>query len=266
MTSHKALPMIAALSVLFQLGCKHDKPTESYMQAVRAALGADFKDCQVFSTPTDNFGLGSAYLTTSTDEVLSSSNFLCDSWYCIGKHNRVPTDRKQWLDFDGAAAIGGGAPITLASNQSRELAFRGALPQIAKILEVSGSISDKDVTSVDVSFGTIIKRDLRRPAYLPKARKALPEFNEGFTNGRLTVIVGDAIAESLKVKVTLEDTKAAQLGAKLGKDFDNKIFKGADFDFKVSSDGKSKYDFEVLHPVVICRVPKAQQTGGQLEA
>lgn len=239
---------------------------------ISQALGEDFEAYQAFSYPTNNFGLATAYTPQNGGTTPSDSDFLCDTWNCIGiADDKVPTDPKTLLALNGFAAVGGdGGIISLTEKEQRDIALNVALPEIYKVINVAGGFEKGHVTNTTMTLGRAHPRKLRRKVMADHINKlpASDPMKQAFVNGDLVLVVADVVIDAMKVDVEVTSTGKQSLDAALGKDVGGaagKVLGNAKLALKVTSSTDGKYSFEVSRPVIIKRLTKRQPGAGLLE-
>jgi hypothetical protein len=237
---------------------------------VRDSLGDDYKDYSSFSYPTNNFGLLTLYTPSGGSEKVYDRDFLCDMWNCIGvADNNIPADQKKALAMNGYAAAGDdGAAITLTEKESKTIALDATLPEIYKVLKLSGSVSNSSVVETDLKLGRAYPRKARR-AELSQYLNNLPAGDKrkvAYLKGDLLLIVADVVVDSIQVTIKADSDLSAKLDAAIGAPVGNagKIFKDASMSVKATSSTKGTYTFEVTKPVILMRLAKKQPAGGEL--
>ena len=113
MSSLRLLPLLALLTVSTACKTDYNRITVSKMKDL---VGDQFDSHRWFSSPTDNFGVGTAF---ASRERFAQQVSICDSAYCLGV---TPTDFSQWLDLGGFAGVGNAGPtITLSTEEKTKL-------------------------------------------------------------------------------------------------------------------------------------------------
>lgn len=262
--------LVVALFVALA-GCNGNDYNGVMTKKIRAALGDDFKDYITFSYPTSNYGLITAYESLGGNSAPKNEDFICDMWNCIGlPDTQVPDSNAAQLSMNDFASVGrNGAVISLSDTEQRELSLKAALPEIYGVLKVGGSVSDKNVTTVDMKLGQAWPRLLRKQKMLDYISSLgnTTLLKKSFQQGTLILIVGDVVIESMKITVTVDASGAEAIDAALGPGplpVGGKIFKDASVEVKASQTAKGTYTFEIVRPVVVMRLAKRQPGAGVL--
>lgn len=229
-------------------------------KAIKKAIGSDLKGYQVFSYPTDNFGL-----ITSYEFGVSDVNFLCDMWNCIGFKN-PPSEKSEWLSLNNFAAIGSGGSIELSETKQQKVALNVILPKIYDIVGVDGGLSAEKTTDITITIGKAYLRKLRRDEIVNYINNSgdSSSIKKAYNNGNLVLIIGDCIIEDLTVTVKVDNATAAKLDSKIGNSATSAVFKDVSLTVNVEKNVTGSYTFKVEHPIIYARLAKKQPSAGTL--
>jgi hypothetical protein len=251
-----------ALAGLAVAGCANDY-AGIMKKKLRAVYGEDFKGYVWSSYPTDNFGLVTSYRDSKGD-----ADFICATWGCL--RQPPPADPVALLKINGYAEPGGGGKVELEDKSSSSISGSAVLPEIYKILKISADASaTKDVTT-SIALGRSYKRLLDRDM-MQRFLRDLPAdtpLKSAFSQGRLVLIVGDVVVDSMSITISVDANRNGKLAAELASALDGtvgKLLKGAKFDLTVKSADKGKYTLEIKNPVILAVLAKKQPEAGQLE-
>jgi len=234
--------------------------------AIKAQLGNDLKGYQVFDSPTDNFGLITTYKKNTKD-----ANFECDMFDCIGVTAPSSLDQN-WMKMNGFAATGdNGRTINLSQDVQKELGITAVLPKIFKVVGLSTSFTDEQISHLDLTLGKVYFRKLRKTpmqGYLMGLDKESRHYKL-FNSGQMVLIVADVVIESMDVEITLKDTSATAIDTKFGWSGNTvaaKILDSAALGIKITKQSAGKYKFTLSHPVIFARLAAKQPKAGELGA
>jgi len=265
----RIFPRLVLVICIPLLVCSCKTYNEIMKSTVRDNLGSDYASYDYFSYPTNNFGLITAYKPAAGKPSSSDEDFLCDMWSCIGvADNAIPADPKANREMSGFAAVGGNGPIiTLTEKDQRSVAVKGALPQIASVLNLAGSVSDSNVKTITMTLGRAYPRKLRRDKMIEfmSSLPATSPMKVAFLNGDLALVVADVMIDSMKLSVSVDSSTAASVDAAMGQSV-SKVFSNASLSVNVSKQSTGTYTFDVTSPVIISRLVKHQPGGGVLGA
>lgn len=234
-------------------------------KAIKKAIGSDLKGYQIFSYPTDNFGLITSYENSVSDE-----NFLCDMWNCIGVNN-TNTENLDWLKLNNFAGIGSGGTIELSQKKKTKVAIDIILPKIYDVVGVTGGFKKESTTEINITIGKAWLRKLRRDEIIEYINKLdnTKSVKRAFNNGNLVLVVADCVIENITVSVKVDQETASKLDAKLGvtgTSVATKIFQDMSLSVVVERTSSGTYTFKVSHPVIFARLSKKQPGAGSLGA
>lgn len=261
----KILFVVFILSII----CWTESFAQSYNRimgrAVKKAIGSDLKGYQIFSYPTDNFGL-----ITSYENSVSDTNFLCDMWNCIGV-NDVNSGSSNWLSLNNFAGVGAGGTIELSQKKKTKVAIDIILPKIYDIVGVSGGFKKEQTTEINITIGKAFLRKLRRDEILQHINSLdnTKSVKKAYNNGNLVLVVADCVIEDMSVSVKVDQEISTNLDAKLGitgTSVATKVFQDASLSVKVEKTSSGTYTFKVSHPVIFARLIKKQPGAGTLGA
>lgn len=247
--------------------------TESFAQnynkimgkSIKKAIGFDLEGYQIFSYPTDNFGLITSYENSVTD-----TNFLCDMWNCIGV-NDANSKSANWLTLNNFAGVGGGGTIELSQRKKTKVAVEAVLPKIYDVVGVTGGFKKERTTEINITIGKAYLRKLRRDEitnYINNLDNT-KSVKKAYNNGNLVLVVADCVIENMSVSVKVDQETAADLDAKLGisgTTIAAKVFQDLSLSVKVEKSSSGTYSFKVTHPVIFARLTKKQPGAGSLGA
>lgn len=234
-------------------------------KAIKSAIGSDLKGYQIFSYPTDNFGL-----ITSYENSVSDANFLCDMWNCIGV-NDANSGSADWLRLNNFAGVGGGGTIELSQKKKTKVAVEVILPKIYDVVGVTGGFKRERTTEINITIGKAYLRKLRRDIiseYINNLDNS-KSVKKAYNNGNLVLVVADCVIENITVSVKVDQETAASLDAKLGVTGTTvaaKVFQDASLSVSVEKSSSGTYTFKVSHPVIFARLTKKQPGAGSLGA
>ncbi|NWL03616.1 hypothetical protein DM790_22585 [Flavobacterium collinsii] len=234
-------------------------------KAVKKAIGSDLKGYQIFSYPTDNFGL-----ITSYENSVSDLNFLCDMWNCIGVNDET-VDSENWLKLNNFAGVGGGGTITLSEKNKTKVAVDVILPKIYDVVGLTAGFKKDQTKEINITIGKAFLRKLRREPIIDyiNSLNSDKSLKKAFDNGNLVIVVADCVIESITVSVKVDQVIGGNIDAKLGITGTNvasKIFQDAQLSVNVEKNSSGTYTFKVLHPVIFARLAKKQPSGGSLSS
>jgi hypothetical protein len=244
--------------------CK-GKYTNILSGKIAEALGPDYDRYQPFSYPTNNFGLATAYASTS--DRPKPEDFICDTWECLGKGSNVPASSQELLEVAGFAGVGSnGAKIDLTTKETQDLAIDALLPKVFQVLQLGGSYDKKKITNVTLSLGRAYPRLLRKTRMIPfiAGLPTTEPLRQAFDQGRLVLVVGDVVIDAVKATIDVDQTIGQALKAKLDPGLPSKVFSGVDLGVKVTDELNGKFTFEVTQPVIVKRLTKRQPSAGVL--
>lgn len=232
--------------------------------AIKKAIGSDLKDYQIFSYPTDNFGL-----ITSYENSVSDANFLCDMWNCIGINN-TNSNTANWLNLNNFAGIGGGGTIELSQRKKNKVTVDAILPKIYDVIGISGGVNKNRTTDIDIVIGKAYLRKLRRDEIIQYINNLdnSKSLKRAYNNGTLVLVVADCVIENLSVSVKVDDEISAKLDAKLGiagTTIASKIFQDLSLSVSAEKNSTGHYTFKITHPVIFARLTKKIPSTGSLE-
>jgi hypothetical protein len=260
--------LVIGLSAALLLTACEDSYNDEMHAEIKKAFGTAVKDYDSISYPTNNFGLLTAYQGTKEP---NDKDFLCDMWNCIGVDDAaIPTDESRRLSMDGMAGTGEGKPIHLTTTTSNNTAVSFLLPEIYKVLSIGSEFSKDSVKSVELTIGKAWHRTLRRQKFSDYLAKLDSDklLKKAYSQGSLTLIVGDVVVDSIKATVKLDDKTSASIDAKLGAagngSLIQNVFKDAKLDVRVSKNSSGVYTFESTKPVIVMRLAKHQTGAGVL--
>ena len=243
--------------------CATSNYTKIMSKSVKNVIGTDINQYQLFSYPTDNFGLATIY-ANSTNDI----DFICDMWNCIGKS--APNDNKaEWMNLAGYSANGNGASITLTDKEKKSVAYNAILPKIYDVIGISANGSTTLNTQVTLSFSQATLRKLRKQAmadYINGLDNS-QLVKQAFNNGSLVVVVADCVISDMSVNIKTDNTVANAIDAKInatGSGVATKLFSNTSLSVKVDKTATGEYTFTVQHPVIVARLFKKQPSAGAL--
>lgn len=232
-------------------------------KAIKKAIGSDLNGYQIFSYPTDNFGL-----ITSYENSVSDANFLCDMWNCIGINDMNHTSIN-WINLNNFAGVGEGGTIELSQKKKSKVAVDIILPKIYDVIGVSGGFKTDRTTEVNITIGKAYLRKLRRNeiiGYINNLENT-NSIKKAFINGDLVIVVADCIIENMTVSVKVDQETSAAIDAKLGVSGSSiaaKVFQDASLSVSVEKSSSGSYMFKISHPVIFARLTKKQPEAGSL--
>jgi len=259
----KLMFLVSLIFLLGQLSAKAQNYNKIMGKAIKKAIGDDLKGYQVFSYPTNNFGL-----ITSYEGTVSDYNFLCDMWNCIGVDN--PTNvTEDWLRLNDFAAIGVGGTINLTESKQKKVAIKVVLPKIYDIVGISGGLKKEKTSEISINIGKAYLRKLRRDPIVTyiNGLDGSAAMKRAYNNGTLVLAVADCVLEDLAVTVKVDDQTEAELDAKIGisgTSSATKIFQDASLSVEVAKNTNGTFSFKVSHPVIFARLIRHQPSGGTL--
>lgn len=235
-------------------------------KAIKKAIGFDLKNYQIFSYPTDNFGL-----ITSYENTVSDSNFLCDMWNCIGI-DAINSTSLDWLTLNNFAGVGSGGTIELSQKKKTKVAVDVILPKVFDVLGVTGKFRNDRTTEINITIGKAYLRKLRRDKIVEYINSLSNDksVKKAYNNGILVIVVADCVIEDMSVTITVDQETSTNIDAKLGINQGNenakasKVFKDASLSVNVEKISSGKYSFKISHPVIFARLSKKQPTSGSL--
>jgi len=241
-----------------------DGPTGVMRDKFKDAFGPDFKEYTFLSYPTDNFGVATLY-----DSSFNDKDFLCSTWTCLGI--QVPADEKQKLNLNGYADIGNGRPLTFDEDSKNEVGIKLLLPNVLKVLNIDVNATSTSDTKVEMQIGDGYKRLLLKDKFGERLSAMKPgPTKDAYNNGRLVVVVGDLVLQSVKVTISVDKQRNANLDLKLtqalqGKQAGEILGKDSALELKYGGGSNGKYEFASDKPVVVAVLTRRQPTGGVLE-
>ncbi|MDI1322577.1 MAG: hypothetical protein PSV36_07485 [Algoriphagus sp.] len=245
----------------------HEVSSQNYNKimgkSVKKAIGTDLRGYQIFSYPTDNYGL-----ITSFENSVLDANFICDTWNCIGINDPDKVNLN-WLNINDFAAVGGGGTIELSEKKKSKVAVEAILPKIYNTVGVTGGFENDRKKEIVVTIGRAYLRKLRRSEileYINSLENTKP-IKQAFNNGTLVLVVGDCVIEDMSVTVKVDQETSIDLDAKLeisGSSVAQKVFKDASLSVGVEKISSGVYKFEVSHPIIFARLTKKQPAAGLL--
>jgi len=264
----KAFKIIVALATIALVGC--NEYNEILGQKVKAALGENFKDFQIVSYPTNNFGTGTAYRTTDNLQ-------LCDMWHCLGVADKdVPKDFAAWLQLSSYVGFGGnGALITLNETESRNFTIGAVVPKVVKLLKLDANLDGSNITKTELVLGRAYPRKIRPDPWVVYMNSLSPVDHKllktAFSDGNLTVVVEDVVLESMKATITVDKAIGGKLDAAIdvpmgaAKEFiENSDLDGIKLKLSAKKETDGVYTFEVAQPVIVLTKATKQSGGGAL--
>lgn len=234
---------------------------------LQQALRDQAKGYTFSSYPMDNYGVGTAYEASGSNEKIEDRNFICATFQCLGIR-QTADDEDAKLTLGGFAAKGTGGPVTLSDKVQRDVVLNAVLPTVATILNVGGKIESKSVTEVTLSFSsaTIRKLDRRKVTEHLQGLPGSDPLKRSFQQGTLVMIVADVVATGLDVGVKLDTTRAAELNAKLNEAVNTVIGQDSNLSLKVSRIQDGQYHLKGANPLIVAVLPKHQPSAGVLGA
>lgn len=242
---------------------------------IKEAIGDDVKEYQALTYPTNDFGVGTSYKSNETKSTkISDTNFVCSTWPCVGveQSSARPKGQDELLRVKVGgveyAQIGTGGEIKMTSEESTKYGVGVLLPKIEGILNLGVKLDASSVTKVEVTLGRATKRLLSKPdfgAYLRKST-TLPiqkRLRELYSQGGLTVVVGDVIISSIEARITTSSELAPKIDAKIST-FPNQIISDANASFEVRKTSATTYTVKTTEPVIALRLLKAQPGAEEL--
>jgi hypothetical protein len=220
---------------------------------IKDALGGDYKNYDVVSYPTDNFGLGTMYAGPS--KTVKDEDYVCATFSCLGVSSRAD------MSLEGFADVGDNGPsVNLTQEEKQQVGLGGVLPILFKVIGIDFSANQNKVSITDLSIGQALPRKLLRPrfnAYMssPGTEKLL---RDDFNQGKLTVIVGDVVLKSLSVDIKTTGDLTAKLDASVSAGVSRTPLLGV----SLSKSGEGEFKLVAVNPVVVLRLPKRQPAAG----
>lgn len=270
----KFLTQLSAATLIFTAAYSQSYQ-KNFQKEMKNIFGKEMKKNKfVFrQVPFDNFGL----ITAFKDEV-KYGEFVCAMFNCIGHENNPKItsreDFEKWLHMDGFAEVGEAhSTVHLTKNAQNDFSLNMALPKLFSFLGIDAGFASNRIKDVTLNLGNFYLRLLRPGRYLSymqsdAAKKYNPYANDLFRKGELVVVRGDIVVEYIEMTITVDDSLAANLNAKIGGDSTTAPIniQGAALNFSARKNKDGSYYFKVNSPVIIAFLPKKQEEAGTLAA
>jgi hypothetical protein len=222
----------------------------------------DLDPCYQFQVyPVDNFGVGTAYTFTANQPV-TDRDFICATFSCL-KLPVQPVGSDAWLNVDDAAAVGSGGQVVIHGDSKSTYGTGVVLPGILKMIKADFSANFTNNTTVDITIPKLSKRLLDKQKFATQM-DSLPvddPLKKAFRAGNLDYVVGDVVAASMTVVVTVNPTKNISADATLTA-AKGVLDSGASANFKMTSEGNGKYTLTVSTPVILAYCHRQQPQAG----
>jgi hypothetical protein len=243
-------------------------------QKVRSLLGRNStRGYQFASYPVDNFGLATCYDSREKTQI-------CATWTCLAEDKDVPPDTDAdsqlkliTLKKERYADVGTGGPVTLTSEEQRNLGLTAVLPQLLKVIGINADLSSAQNVHVELALGPITRRQLIKDRMMQRidALASTASAKEAYQNRRLAVVYSDIVASSMSVSITFDRDRNAQLDAKLSEGLGGRVGsviggKDTELKVKVESAATGKYVLQIARPVILATWTKRQPEAGKLGA
>src|SRR5258708_1959200 len=205
---------------LMLVSCKTDytKIMRSNMERVYGA--EDFAHGHWFSLPTDNFGVGTTYLSEGkTVDLDDTRKELCATWSCLNQDGSIPKDENLRLTVLGFADPGSGAEIRLDETNKMDLAATAWLPAIAKLINLNANAGYTNEVATSFEFGRAHKRklNLNRWIYYWRTNNspAMTITKTAYFQGKAGTVTEDLVVDSVTATIRPKGNATASLKAAL---------------------------------------------------
>ena len=261
--------LLLFVSLLFSLACNGVDYAKIMQKKVKGVLGGDFKGYEWFSYPTNNFGLISCYSLANLNDKPSHENYVCGMWSCLNiPIEDIPTDEGEILSMNGFADYGGnGGEIRFSESEKKEITLKTVLPEIKQVLKLSAGLDWSKGVKTELTIGRVYPRRLNRLKMMEfiNTLDAGNLIKKAFDEGRLAMIVGDVIVNSLRVTITVDKNINAKLFLELDGVVGKVLGKDSSLECGVSSSLSGTYQLSINKPVIVAALSKIQPSAGVLE-
>jgi hypothetical protein len=248
--------------------CGDDDYATMMQKKVATALGNDFREYRFFSYPTNDYGVGTAYVLPSVSDAPSDKNFFCDSQACLSGSG--PTIDASDLTLGGYAAVGGGGgTIALSEKEQSSISANLVLPQVYGLLKVGASAGSKSGVTTSLTIDQAYPRKLQRGrvyGLLSAQGVADSHLKEAFNKGTLAFVVGDVVIKAMTVDICVDKASNAALDAALSSNVGKVLGSGSSFSVQVAASTTGCYKLMTSKPVVAAALVAKQPKAGGLEA
>lgn len=233
------------------------------IQAIKKAIGSDLKGYTVYSSPTDNFGVGTSCHNKWTPQGVMLTDMI-DAY----ELNRGDQTSNKWKSVNNYAYYGVGEGLTLDDSAQSFYGIGLLLPKLLKVFNISVSASASKSKSIKLVIDSAVKRHLNFNNFLTYVQS---DKNHALTKSwqrrKLRLVTSDYVLLSYRLDVEPTDSIGVDLAAKLDSVVNNssKIFSGGDsLGVTVRKESAGKFSISSIRPVVFAvYIQKRKQMGYQ---
>jgi len=246
------------LLLLMLVGCKTDY-TRIMRSAMERVYGGpkDFTRGHWFSFPTDNFGVGTTYLSQGkTVNLDDTHNELCATWSCLNKDGSIPKDEITRLTVMGYADSGSGADIRLDETNKMNLAATAWLPAIAKLINLNANAGYTNEIATSFEFGRAHRRklNLNRWIYYWRTNNSpdMAVTRTAYFQDKAGTATEDLVVDSVTATIRPKGNATASLKAALtNAAIKGVVGEGATLAGAVTQNKDGSFTFKTVSPVVV---------------
>jgi hypothetical protein len=239
------------------------KETAIAMQALKNVIGSDLNGYLMYSSPTDNYGIG----TICIRQWVPKGDMMCDMVKTYGLTD-IPPSNPKWKDVNGYAFYGMPNPLTIDDSTSRALGIGLMLPKILQVLNINASFDLKKSRGIHLVIDSAVKRFLNYNEWRSFVESGKDiNLTKAWAQGRLRVATSDYVLLAYHLEVDPLDTLGSSIQVKVDSLLRNapNLLTGQDsLGFKFSKESSGKLTISSNHPVIIAvLVRKQKDLGGR---
>lgn len=241
--------------------CQNENPQA--IRALKRAIGPTIAKYTTYSTPTNNFGIG----TSCKRKWIPKGTMICDMVECFGL-DRNEQNTATWKSVNGFAFYGEPGPLVLDDSLNRSYGLGILLPKILKVLNLNMDMNIGKIKSVQITIDSAVLRYLNYNTYKNYVlSNQNPSLLSAWNNGSLLVVTSDYVLLDYSLEVNPVDTFGINLSAKLDSisNSNSQVLNGNDsLGIKIERRSSGHFSLKSSRPVVFAvYIQKKRKIEGQ---